>query len=145
MPERGLFHSGLLLSALLLASGAALAAGAQEAAGNSSLITPKVKQIYKIDCAFCHGDNGNGKTDAATSMKMVMLDYTDPKSLEGKTDQELFDMIRKGKDQMPPEDASRAKDTDVQGLVAYLRSMSKGAKQTAATPAAPAASPNPNR
>lgn len=137
MSARRLFHSGLLLFALLLVCGVVVAAGAQEA----SSITPHVKQIYKIDCAFCHGDNGSGKTEAATSMKMVMLDYTDPKSLEGKTDQQLFDIIRKGQGQMPPEDASRAKDADVQGLVAYLRSMSKGGKQTAAAPA----TPNPNR
>lgn len=139
MSARRLFHSGLLLFALLLASGVVLAAGAQDNAAGS--ITPHVKQIYKIDCAFCHGDNGSGKTEAATSMKLVLLDYTDPKSLEGKTDQELFDIIRKGKDQMPPEDAGRAKDDDVRGLVAYLRSMSKGTKQAASVPVTPPASP----
>jgi mono/diheme cytochrome c family protein len=142
MSARRLFRSGLLLFVLLLASGVVLAIAAQDAGA----ITPHVKQIYKMDCAFCHGDNGNGKTDAATSMKLVMLDYTDPKSLEGKTDQQLFDIIRNGKgDQMPPEDTGRAKDDDVRGLVAYLRSMSKGGKQTTAGPAAPPASPNPNR
>ena len=29
----------------------------------------KAKSLYQMDCAMCHGDNGNGKTDLATSME----------------------------------------------------------------------------
>lgn len=82
----------------------------------------KAKSRYQIDCAMCHGENGNGKTDLATSMGLTMVDWTDPKTLAGKSDQELFDIIRKGKDKMPPEDAGRAKDDLVWGLITYIRS-----------------------
>ena len=130
MLARTFFRLTFSLSFLLLALGSARVAAAQDAA-----ITPKVKQIYKNDCALCHGDNGNGKSDLATSMSLTLADYTDPKSLSGKSDQELFDVIRKGKDKMPPEEEARAKDAEVRGLIAYCRSMSKGG-QTAAAPRA---------
>jgi mono/diheme cytochrome c family protein len=122
---------GLVLSGVMLAAGSARVASAQD-------ITPRVKQIYKNDCALCHGENGNGKSELATSMNLVLLDYTDPKSLSGKSDQELFDAIRKGRgDKMPPEEEGRAKDADVRGLVAYVRGLSKGhtGTQTAEAPA----------
>jgi mono/diheme cytochrome c family protein len=130
MSIRLFMRSALFVTAGLLAITAARVVAAQDTA-----ITPKVKQIYKNDCALCHGDNGNGKSELATSMNLTLADYTDPKSLAGKSDQELFDEIRKGKDKMPPEEEARAKDADVRGLVAYVRSMSKGG-QTAAAPRA---------
>jgi mono/diheme cytochrome c family protein len=138
MGARKLFRTGLfLLPIVLFTPGMVMEAGAQDGA-----ITPRVKQIYKNDCALCHGDNGNGKSDLATSMNLTLADYTDPKSLSGKSDQELFDIIRKGKgDKMPPEDEARAKDAEIRGLVAYVRSLSKGQSggqsgtQTAAAPA----------
>ncbi len=100
----------------------------------------KAKKLYAQDCAVCHGDNGNGKTDLATSMSLTLADWTDPKTLANKSDQELFDNIRKGKgDKMPPEDAGRAKNDEIWGLVTYIRGFSKG--QPAAP--APADAPKP--
>jgi mono/diheme cytochrome c family protein len=95
----------------------------------------KAKNFYQIDCAMCHGDNGNGKSDLATSMGLTLNDWTDPKSLAGKPDGEIFNMIRNGKDKMPPEDPSRAKDDDVWNLVIYIRSFSKSATAAASTAA----------
>lgn len=106
---------------------------------------PGTKQIYNVDCAICHGDNGNGKTDLATSMNLILDDWTNPATLAGKSDQQLFDAIRKGKDKMPPEDASRAKDDEIRDLVKYIRAF--GAQGPAGAPAAapapaPAATPS---
>jgi hypothetical protein len=81
----------------------------------------------------------------------VTSNFSDPKTFEGKTDQQLFDAIRKGKDKMPPEDAPRANDEQIKGLVQYIRGMSKGGSAPAAQPAsqptqqAPAASTSPSR
>jgi mono/diheme cytochrome c family protein len=86
----------------------------------------KAKKTYGFDCALCHGANGDGKTDLAKDMQLTMKDLTDPKSLAGMSDSELFDLIRKGKDKMPPEEAARAKDDDVWNLVVYVRSLAKG-------------------
>jgi cytochrome c len=86
----------------------------------------KAKSIYQIDCAMCHGDNGNGKTDLAKSMGVTLADFTDAKTLANMTDAELFNIIRSGKgDKMPPEQAGRASDTVVWNLINYLRGFSK--------------------
>jgi mono/diheme cytochrome c family protein len=98
----------------------------------------KAKKLFSQDCSMCHGDNGNGKTDLATSMQLTLADWTDPKTLSSKSDQELFDIIRKGKgEKMPPEDSSRAKDAEIWGLVTYIRAFSKN-QPAAPAPAAPA-------
>ncbi len=93
----------------------------------------KAKEIYSIDCSMCHGDNGNGKTDLAASMGLTLTDLSDPKTLSGRMDGELFNIIRNGKGQMPGEDAARANDEAVWNLVIYVRSLSKGAAPAAAT------------
>jgi mono/diheme cytochrome c family protein len=85
----------------------------------------KAKNLYGIDCAMCHGDNGNGKTDLATSMQLTLTDWTDPKSLAGHQDGELFMIIRNGKDKMPPETEGRASDEAIWNLVFYIRGFSK--------------------
>ena len=86
----------------------------------------KAKTLYQIDCAMCHGDNGNGKTDLATSMSLTLDDWTSPDALAGKDDQALFTIIRNGKDKMPPEEATRANDPALSTLIVYIRGFSKG-------------------
>jgi mono/diheme cytochrome c family protein len=96
----------------------------------------KAKSLYQIDCALCHGDNGSGKTDLATSMDLTLSDWTDPKTLAGKEDWELFNIIRNGKGaNMPAEGEGRAKDDEVWNLVIYIRSFSKPQPLAPATPA----------
>jgi mono/diheme cytochrome c family protein len=85
----------------------------------------KAKSLYRMDCAMCHGDNGNGKTDLATSMELTLDDWTDPKALTGKEDWEMFNIIRVGKGKMPPESKGRATDSEVWNLVIYIRTFSK--------------------
>ncbi|MGO9325544.1 MAG: c-type cytochrome [Terracidiphilus sp.] len=95
----------------------------------------KAKSLYQIDCAMCHGDNGNGKTDLATSMQMTLDDWTNPATLGNKEDWALFNVIRAGKDKMPPETDGRASDTMVWNLVIYIRTFSKGQSPAPAVPA----------
>ncbi|MGH9604877.1 MAG: c-type cytochrome [Terracidiphilus sp.] len=88
----------------------------------------EAKTVYERDCALCHGDNGNGKTEVATSMNLKMGDWTDPKALAGKRDGELFDIIRTGwGENMPPEQTGRATDAEVWNMVIYIRGLSKAA------------------
>jgi mono/diheme cytochrome c family protein len=83
------------------------------------------KKLYEVDCALCHNSNGDGKTDVATGMNLTLLNWTDPKALANKSDQEMFDAIRNGKGKMPPEPEGRAKNDDVWNLVLYIRSLAK--------------------
>jgi mono/diheme cytochrome c family protein len=108
-----------------------------------SEVPAHVKKIYEVDCALCHGASGNGKTDLATDMKLTLSDFTDPKTLAAKTDQQLFDLIRKGNGQMPPEEEARAKNDEVKSLILYIRNMSKGQPASATPAPAAAAAPAP--
>jgi len=85
----------------------------------------KAKKLYDVDCSMCHGDNGNGKTDLATGMALKLADWTNPASLAGKTDDDLFAIIRNGKDKMPAEAEGRAKDDEVMNIIIYIRKMSQ--------------------
>jgi mono/diheme cytochrome c family protein len=137
----------LLPAVVFLALGAAYNPGspsqegttpkASKAAANEAMA--RGKKIYDIDCALCHNANGDGKTDLAKDMQLSLSDFTDPKTLSGKTDDQLFDLIRKGKDKMPGEDAARAKNDEVKSVIQYIRNMSKD--QPAAAPAAAPANP----
>ena len=97
----------------------------------------RAKELYGQDCSVCHGETGDGKTDLAKDMGLTLGDWTDPKTLAGKPDQELFDAIRNGKGKMPPEAVGRAKDDEVRNLILYIRSLAKA--QPAAAPETPAA------
>lgn len=97
------------------------------------------KKQYGYDCVMCHGKTGDGKGDVAADMKLKMNDETDPALLKDRTDGELFYIIQKGKDQMPPE-GSRVKDEAIWDMVNYVRTF---AKKTAAVQApAPEKAPN---
>jgi len=92
---------------------------------------------------LCHGDSGDGKTDLAKDMQLTMVDWTNPKTLADRQDQELFKIIRDGKDKMPAEDAGRAKDDEVRNLVVYIRSLGKAQPAAPATPTTAATTPAP--
>jgi cytochrome c5 len=101
----------------------------------------KAKKVYEMDCALCHGATGDGKTDLAKDMQLTLMDWSDPKTLAGQSDQNLIDIIRKGKGQMPPEDAARATNDEVKNMVLLIRKVAK--EQGAPGAVAPAAEPAP--
>jgi mono/diheme cytochrome c family protein len=107
----------------------------------------RAKEIYTVDCALCHGDTGDGKTDLAKDMQLTLKDWTDPKSLATMSDADMFKFIRTGNDKMPPEPDGRAKDDEVKSLILYIRNLAKqqpAAPQPAAAPAEPTAPPASN-
>lgn len=85
------------------------------------------KRIYSYDCAMCHGAAGDGKGDLAADMKLPLSDFRDPKSLQGKTDGELFYVIKNGRGQMPAE-GTRAKPAQIWDMVNYIRWLAKPEK-----------------
>ncbi|HLH33339.1 MAG TPA: cytochrome c [Alloacidobacterium sp.] len=101
------------------------------AAGQTNPVKPTAesqahaKKIWGYDCALCHGEKGDGKGDVAADMKLTLKDYTKPDSLKDMTDAQMYDIILKGKGQMPGEEG-RAKPDDVWNLIILIRNMSKG-------------------
>ena len=117
-----------VVALLVITSSSVPAAVAQDAAPKTKVTADsqnKAKKVYAMDCALCHGATGDGKTDLAKDMQLTLNDWADPKTLDGKTDGDLFQIIRSGKGKMPPEEASRAKDDDIWNLVTYVRNLAK--------------------
>lgn len=116
----------LVLFVFVCVLGAQLPANAQDKTNPvkpSSESLAKGKKVYKVDCAMCHGENGDGKGDMAADMKNV-TDFTNPDVQKNSTDGQWFQIIRKGKGEMPPE-GDRAKDDDVWNVVNYIRAFAK--------------------
>lgn len=82
------------------------------------------KKWYGYDCAMCHGTDGDGKGGVASDMKLKVGDFTNPATLKGRTDGELFYVISHGKGDMPPE-GDRLKSEGLWNLVNYVRSLAK--------------------
>ena len=108
--------------------------------GNASDLN-RSREIYKRDCLVCHGANGEGKTEILRDRQLNLPDWTDPKSLGGRTDQQLFSVIRLGKGKMPAESAGRADDAEVRDLIRYIRTMMRD-EAVVGAPARSASSPN---
>ena len=120
---------------LLLGAVASSVLGAQDAAVPADLMgktnpvkpTPEglahAKKVYGYDCEVCHGANGDGKGDIASSLKTPMKDFADP-SVQAKSDGELFFIIVKGKGEMTGE-GDRGKPDDMWNMVSYVRTFAK--------------------
>lgn len=146
-----IFFSAAILTVFACTPATSAIAQASAAPASTNPVKPtaasqeKAKALYLRDCVLCHGDNGNGKTDVATSMDVKLADWTDPKSLASKSDQELFNIIHKGKGDKMPAEEGRAKMDEIWNLIIYIRNMSKNqpAAEPASPPAAEPAAPQP--
>ena len=84
----------------------------------------RAKKWWTIDCAMCHGKDGDGKGETAHDMKLTIADFTDPATLKDRTDGEIFYVIKNGHQDMPPE-GERVKAEECWDLVNYVRSLAK--------------------
>lgn len=113
-----------------------------EAASQTNPVRPDENSIaqgkkrFGYDCAMCHGEEGDGHGDLATSSKLKVPDYRDPATLGDKTDGDLFYVIANGKGDMPKE-GDRAKPHEIWNLVNYVRFLAKKGAPPKETPPAP--------
>lgn len=84
----------------------------------------RAKKWWTLDCAMCHGKEGDGKGELAQDMKLQIVDFTDPATLKDHTDGEIFWVIKNGLQDMPPE-GPRVKLEENWDLVNYVRSLAK--------------------
>jgi hypothetical protein len=73
---------------------------------------------------MCHNTTGDGKGETAKDMKLSIADFTDPATLKGRTDGEIFYIIENGHEDMPPE-GQRVEVEENWDLVNYIRSLAK--------------------
>lgn len=120
----------LLLTITALAFVPAIGCGSGEGAAE---ITPEVlargQEIYKTNCVACHGEGGKGDGPAAGVLKPPPRDHTDRAYMDTLTDDNLRKVIVlggaiKGRPLMPSHPQLQGADLDA--LVAYIRSLSRG-------------------
>jgi|SRR5579864_1870768 len=77
------------------------------------------RSLFKTTCASCHGQNG---TPTAVGKSLNAPDLGS-KAVQTRTDAELQQTIANGKGNMPPFNG-RLSDTQINSLVAYIRTFS---------------------
>lgn len=109
------------------------APAAAAAKPTKAVVTPAVlergAQLYKSNCAVCHGDQGRGDGPAASALKPPPRDHTDRAYMSTITDEDMAKTITiggvlKNKPLMPG--TPQIKGADLEALVAYVRSLSAG-------------------
>jgi len=100
------------------------AAKAENPVKSSPESLARAKKWWSLDCAMCHGANGNGQGETAKDMKLKLVDLTDPKTLKERTDGEIRYIIKNGHNDMPAE-GDRIKAEEAWDLVNYVRSLAK--------------------
>jgi len=100
------------------------AAKAENPVKSSPESLARAKKWWTLDCAMCHGKDGDGKGETAKDMKLTMADFTNPDTLKSRTDGEIFYIIKNGHNDMPAE-GERVKTEETWDLVNYVRAFAK--------------------
>src|SRR5262245_33457885 len=85
------------------------------------------RDLYKVNCAPCHGDQGKGDGPAAAAYNPKPRNHTDAAYMSKLTDEDIAKVIQyggaiKGMPMMPSNPA--LKGADLAAVVAYTRSLS---------------------
>jgi mono/diheme cytochrome c family protein len=78
-------------------------------------------ETFKAKCASCHGPDGTGQTAVGKAMKLRDLTSAD---VQAQTDDQLLDIVTKGKGKMPGYEKTLGADK-CKELVAYIRTLKK--------------------
>lgn len=89
------------------------------------------KRVFLIDCAMCHGEQGDGKGKLAATLRINPQDFRDETAINKLSDERLFDTIKKGKGGMPPE-GDRVSKNQIWDVVNYIRTFANKASPPAA-------------
>lgn len=81
----------------------------------------EAETLFKAKCAGCHGQDGTGSTPAGKAMGAHDLRSPD---IQKESDSDLAAVIVKGKNKMPAYD-KKLKPAEIDGLVAYIRTLAK--------------------
>ncbi|MBI2509228.1 MAG: c-type cytochrome [Betaproteobacteria bacterium] len=111
----------LLATGLALFAGTSWAAGGLEPAGKAGTMRPEA--IYRNYCSVCHGDRGDGRSRARTSLVPPPRDFTDSRIRGELTREAMIVITREGK----PGTAmvgwkTQLRDAEIEAVVDYIRS-----------------------
>jgi cytochrome c6 len=80
-----------------------------------------VAKAYKKNCVLCHAADGSGNSSSGKALGAKDLASSE---VQKQTDEELTEVIAKGKGKMPAFSA-KLKPEDIAQLVAYIRAIAK--------------------
>ncbi len=88
------------------------------------------KDNYNAYCVQCHGLQGNGMGLNVRDMSVQPRDHTDAKAMAGRSDKELFKVIKEGglaisKSVLMPAWQDVFSDKEINDLVGFLRDLCK--------------------
>src|SRR5262249_31930884 len=81
----------------------------------------KSAATYKQKCVTCHGADGKGETPAGKAMKIRSFSSLETIKM---SDQELAEVLEKGKGKMPKYGTSLNAD-EIKAMVTYVRTLAK--------------------
>jgi mono/diheme cytochrome c family protein len=113
---------------------AAGAANAPAAAAAAPVSLERGRALYKINCAPCHGEKGQGDGPAAAGFNPKPRNHADAAYMSKLTDEDIAKVIQfggaiKGMPLMPNNPV--LKGADLAAVVAYTRSLSAGTSVSA--------------
>jgi cytochrome c6 len=79
------------------------------------------EEVYKANCALCHGATGEADTPAGKTFKATQ--FTTPDTFK-KSDAELIAFTKKGKGQMPAWEGELT-DDQLKNVIAYIHTLEK--------------------
>jgi len=76
---------------------------------------------YKAKCSACHGKRGDADTMIGKNLKLRPLHSPE---VQNQSDEQIFNVISRGKDRMPAFDKKLSKE-QIHELVRYVRTLTK--------------------
>ena len=88
----------------------------------------KAEDNYRTYCMQCHGLDGNGKGVNVRDMSVQPRDHTDAKAMSGRSDEQLFQVIKEGgpsvdKSVLMPPWGDTLNDEEIRDMVVHLRKL----------------------
>ena len=81
------------------------------------------EQLYQVNCADCHGSEGDGKGSKAAEFSTVPTNFTDLELMAAISDEALFQVISEGKGADMPAFTEQLSTQEMWALSDYLRSL----------------------
>jgi cytochrome c6 len=94
-------------------------------AGTHAASATKGQELFKSNCAVCHGPDGKGQTAMGKMMKLKDLGSEEVQKM---SDAEIHETIVKGKKAMRPF-GNKLNKEQIDDLVAYIRELGKKEKK----------------
>lgn len=85
--------------------------------------SPGPAELFRRQCAACHGKKGEGDGPAASAMNPRPADLTDAERIGDLSDEELIEVLTKGRSAMPSFGSLLEVD-QIRAMVAYIRELS---------------------